>query len=310
MLLRYFSLIFIIFGQISWASSQTGSRPPSDVQNRPMPEFNRIDMRGIMDVRLRTGYQHPSIILRGNPAELAKITTEVQNGTLVVRRNKGAVGAITAEVRAHYLNAFIYEGSGMISGSNIHSGLLDLLINNSGDTTLGGFIVLRKMEVSGGGNIQVSGVSSQYLQLEISGKTKVLLAGVINISTLDLNGDGWLSMYWIKAHSLRFCGKGRVNVQLAGIVDKLDVELWGSSHFNGRYLRARNAFVKTHDRAIADISVIKHQHTLATDASDIYYYKIPDTKADFMAYQGAVLDMRDWNRDDLRDFDRYNKEPH
>lgn len=310
MSLRYFSLVFMILWQISWASDQTCPRSQSNVQNRPMSEFNRIDVRGTMDIRLRTGYQHPSVILRGNPVDLAKIKTVVGNDTLVIIPEKGVTEAISVEVRAHYLNGFAYQGKGSITGSNIHSGLLDLNIDNPGDTTLGGSIVLKKLKASGGGNIQLSGISSQSLQLDISGKTKVLLSGVMNMSNLDLKGDGWLSMYWIKSTYLSFCGRGRVNVQLAGVVDKLDVELWGNSHFHGRYLRAMNAFVKTHDRSIAEITAVKHQHTLATDASDIYYYKIPNTKADFMAYQGAVLDMRDWNRNDLRDFDRYNKEPH
>ncbi|CDZ75996.1 hypothetical protein BN59_00260 [Legionella massiliensis] len=315
MLTRYFSLIFVVLLLIGCSSYHAKPLPPgqqSNVQSRPMPEFNKVAVRGTVNVSLHTGYRHPSVILHGDPRDLILITTAVNKDTLTVSASKGAphYGAVTVEIRGHYLNAFSYDGTGTIRGPNIHSGLLDLDIDNSGETTLGGSIVLRKLKASGGGNVQVSGVKSQYLQLDISGKTKVLLAGVINISKLDLKGEGMLSMYWINSPQLTFCGKGKVNVQLAGVVDKLDVELWGNSRFNGRYLRAKNAFVKTHDKAVAELTAIKHQHTLATDASDIYYYKIPNTKADFMAYQGAVLDMRDWNRDDLRDYDRYNKEPH
>jgi hypothetical protein len=86
------------------------------------------------------------------------------------------------------------------------------------------------------------------------------------------------------------------------------VELWGVAQFKGRYLRAQRSFVKTHDKSVAEISTVNHQSNLATDASDIYYYNIPNTRADFMAYNGSVLDMREWDRADMQNFNRYNKQ--
>ena len=77
-------------------------------------------------------------------------------------------------------------------------------------------------------------------------------------------------------------------------MDRLDVELWNTAHFNGRYLRAEHSFVKTHDRSLAEISVIRNQHTLASGKSNIYFYELPLTRADFMAFDGSVLDLREW----------------
>ncbi|ARG96337.1 GIN domain-containing protein [Legionella micdadei] len=273
-----------------------------------VPPFTQVRAEGLINVSLHTGYKNPKVILHGDPRDLVDVLIEVKDGRLNIKIPKGHphYGEVTAEVRAHFLNSFTYKGEGTIGGSNIHSSLLDLNIDNSGQTTLGGYIVLRKLKASGGGNIQISGIHTQYLQLNITGKTKVQLAGVINVSKLNLEGDALLSMYWIKAPVLSVCQRGRSFIQLAGVVDRLDVELWDSAHFNGRYLRAKSAFVKTHDRSIADLTATKHQHTLATDASDIYFYKVSQTAADFMAYAGSVLDMRDWNRPDLNDYTRYN----
>ena len=102
--------------------------------------------------------------------------------------------------------------------------------------------------------------------------------------------------------------KKAAKIQLAGIVNRLEVELWGAARFKGRYLRAQRSFVKTHDKSVAEISAVNHQSTLATDASDIYYYNIPDTRADFMAFNGSVLNMREWSLYELQEFTRYNKQ--
>ncbi|KTC88035.1 MULTISPECIES: GIN domain-containing protein [Legionella] len=307
--MRYFFLIFSLL--LSSCIHQPQVLPPTlkgRAQEHFVPPFTQVRVEGIINVSLHSGYKHQEIILRGDPRDLGNVLIEPKGNNLLIKLPKGHpnFGEVTAEIHANVLKGFSYEGEGTIVGNNIHSGFLELSIDNSGDTTLGGYIVLRKLKASGGGNIQISGVNTQYLQLDIINKTKVQLSGVISLSRINLADNSLLCMYWVKSPLLSICQRGKSLVQLAGTVDKLDVELWDSAHFNGRYLRAKNAFVKTHDRSVADIMAIKHQHTLATDSSDIYFYKVPKTSADFMAYAGSVLDMRDWNRPELHDYTRYN----
>lgn len=317
MLKRFLSLIFIallITGCARLARAPVSAIKPfpvveSSEQIRQMPAFNRVNVEGKLNVSLHTGYQHPSIILRGDPRDLSRISTRISDDNLFIAIGKRYpnYGPVSVEIRSHYLNAFNYKGAGVITGTNIHSGLLDLSIDNPGQTTLGGSLFLRKLVASGGGNIQLNDVNSQYLHLTIKDSTTVRIIGAINLSKLNLEGKGSLSMYWVKSDNLSICGKGTANIQLAGIVNTLELDLWDSARFYGRYLRARRAFVKTHDHAVADINALKHQHTLAMDASDIYFYNIPQTKADFMAYAGSVLDMREWHPYDLKEYNRYNK---
>ncbi|MBA2651558.1 MAG: DUF2807 domain-containing protein [Tatlockia sp.] len=316
MLRRYFFLIFISLLVLSGCArhhATSSSIPPIaqfKVETRSMPAFSRVNVQGAVNVSLHTGYKHSSVILRGDSRDLLQTITEIKNGILFVRVNKGApkYGSIGIDIRGQFLNSFTYTGVGTIVGNNLHSSLLDLSIDNPEQTTLGGSIVLRKLEAKGGGSVVVKGVYSRYLQLEMTQHTQVLLAGVINANKLDLKGDGSLTMFWVKSPMLTICARGKSSIQLAGVADKLDLELWGSARFKGRFLRVKNLFVKTHDRAIAEVTAIKHQHALATDASDIYFYKIPETKADFMAFQGSVLDMRDLSLPYVEEYDRYNKE--
>jgi hypothetical protein len=278
-------------------------------QSRPLPAFNHVAVKGRINVSLHTGYTRPQVILRGDPRDIAHAVTFVRNNTLLVNLSNDypKFGPVTAEIRSHHLNSFTYEGVGTITGSRLNSSYLDLTITNPGRTSLAGNIYLRKLEVNGPGYVEINGVRAQNLQLSITGKARVKLAGNANISTINLDGDGALGLYWVKSNMLTIRAKGHSYIQLGGIANKLDVELWDNAHFNGRYLRAKRTFAKTHDRSVAEITALDRQHTLATDASDIYFYEIPEMKADFMAYNGSVLDMRDLSDPFVEEYTAYNK---
>jgi hypothetical protein len=98
-----------------------------------------------------------------------------------------------------------------------------------------------------------------------------------------------------------------IPVTTAGAVDVLDAELWDESRFNGRYLRGQRVFVKTHQRSVAEIAAVKRQHSLASDTSDIRFYNLSTMRADFMAFDGAVLDMRDLGLPYTQEYNPYNK---
>lgn len=308
MLKRFFSSIFILLLLSSCARYKEAPEATYIVQPRPMTSFNQVEVNGAINVNLHTGYKTPQVIMHGDPRDLLKVKTVVVGNRLVIDQDgPPRYGEVSADIRGRYLNSFEYDGGGTIKGTNIHSGLLDVSITNDGQTTLGGSIVLRKLKVGGGGLFRISGVKSQYVDISMDGKPKLQIVGVIRLSKLNLDGGGKLSMYWVKSNLLTVCARGHTFIELGGTVDKLDVELWGSARFNGRYLRSKRAFVRTHDKSVADLLATKHQHTLATDASDIYFYEIPAMRADFMAFQGSVLDMRDLSLPYIKEYDRYNK---
>ncbi len=311
MLMRLICLLFSLSVISGYANPPTTVLPQGKKikQQRTLSAFNEITAAGAINISLHTGYSRPQVILYGDSRDLQQLRTAVRNNTLLISLGKGSprFGAVKVEVRTRYLNRFVYQGVGTITGNKLHSGLLDLSITNPGTTLLGGDIFLGKLRANGGGCVEINGVKGRALQLAMTGNTKVKLTGVISVSNLNLSGGGSLTMYWIKSNALKVRARGRAKIQLAGVVNKLDVELCERACFKGRYLRAQTAFIKTHDKSLAQVTAVKHQHTFASDASDIYFYNIPSTKADFMAYNGAVLDMRDWSPDPMKDYDRYNK---
>lgn len=279
-------------------------------QYRPMARFNQVDVEGRMNVSLHTGYKKPQLILKGDPRDLAQVHTTVSQNTVYITVGKGfpQFGPLHADIRGQYLNRFKYVGAGTIVGSQLHTSSLDVDVTNDETMRLAGSIGLRKLALAGTGSTQISGITRQNLQVTLISDPKVQLTGFVSLSQLTIDGNGWLSLYWIKSNELTIRAKRGAKIQLAGVVNRLDVQLWGTARFKGRYLRAQRSFVKTHDKSVAEISAVNHQSTLATDASDIYYYNIPNTRADFMAFNGSVLNMREWDQFDTQDFTRYNKQ--
>lgn len=283
--------------------------PHSSQKTIKVPAFTRVNVDGVLNVSLHTGYSHPSVVLRGDPRDLAYVVTTVSNGTLNVILGDGYPqhGGVQVEVNSRYLNSFEYHGAGAVTGRRLRTSLLDLLLDNKGQTMLGGHIGLRKLIIKGDGYTEITGINSPYLTTVISSKATVRLGGVVNLTNLNINNGGRLSLYWVKSRDLIIRERGSSFVQLGGMVNKLDVELWDKARFNGRYLRAERAFVKTHGQSIAEMSAAQRQHTLASGSSDIHFYNIPTLKADFMAFEGAVLDMRDLGSPYVQEYTQYNK---
>ncbi len=318
MLKRCYSLILIAFFLASCAHHGAKKSPvsamplsyQSTTQYKQLTVFNRIEAQGQINVTLHTGYRKPQVVLKGDPRDLQQVKAVVVQNTLYLSIGGGYPqhGAVHADIQTQYLSGFSYKGAGLVNGSQIHSSALDLALANQGTTQLGGSIGLRRLDIAGNGVTEISGINTPALQIYLQGSPKVQLSGVATVTNLMIDGNVWFSLYWIKSDDLKVRANNKARIQLAGAVKRLDLELWGHAYFKGRYLRAQRSFVKTHGHAVAEISSVNHQSTLASDASDIYYYNLPNTRADFMAYDGSVLDMREWDRINLRDFDRYNKQ--
>lgn len=279
-------------------------------QTRPVPSFNQILAQGRINIHLHTGAAKPLVQLRGALVDLSQVLVHVEHSMLVISLGSGypRCGEVTVDIYTRSLNSLRYTGLGQITGTNIHSSLLDLFITNPGQTILRGSMNIGVLEVNGGGYVEISDVNSRNLHVRLKGNPRVKLTGIERLATLDVAGNGSLSMYWVNSDGLIVRAGDHAFIQLAGIVNKLDVCLQDFARFNGRYLRAKRAFIKTFGHSVAEISSVDRQHTLASDSSDIYFYNIPVMRTDFMAFDGSVLDMRDLGDPYAQEYDRYNKQ--
>lgn len=278
-------------------------------QNQTPAAFTRVNITGTIDVSIHTDAIRPSVIFHGDPRDISHVKWSVTHNELHIDVEKKfpKYGPLHVDVSSRYLVSFIYRGTGTILGSNLHSNSLDLYLKNNGQTMLDGQLGLHHAVFTGSGHSKIQGIRSNSMQLILLGNAHAQLSGVANTTTVRMKGHSWLSLYWVKSNVLKIRLKENVCAQIAGVATTLDVELWDNARFNGRYLRATHGFVQTHGQSEADIAILYAQHTLAHDTSNIYYYDLPDMKADFMAENGSVLDMREWERPFFEESSRYNR---
>jgi hypothetical protein len=318
MLKKCYLLILMVFLLSSCAhrhsvTPQKAIEPtPSVAQQVRTPGlFDQVDASGRINVTLHTGYKHPQLILRGDPRDLSQVRTVVSNNTLFVSLGAGFphYGAVSVDIRGGELNKFRYVGAGELTGSQLNTRFLDMYLENQGTTRLGGSVGIQDLVVKGRGLVQISGVTGYNLHIDLIGSPKVQMSGLVNLAKLEVNGAGSLSLYWVNSKNLRVLAKNKAKIQLAGRANRLEVDLWGMAQFKGRYLRAQRSFVKTHNQSVVELSSVNHQSSLSTDSSNIYYYNIPNTRADFMGFNGSTLDLRDLASPYLdQEYTRYNKQ--
>lgn len=265
-------------------------------QTRVVAPFDQVRVVGTFDVSLHTGFRQDRVMIQTWSTRTPVIRTEVKDHILQVvcedncPKNRG----MTLRIETRQLHSFSYQGKGDIIGQHLNTPYLNLSIDNPGRTMLGGSLGLKRVVLVGGW-VTLTGVRTNALDLTIKRHARVQIAGRVRLAKLLLENDSWLSLYWLTADRLKLRAFGKTVIQFAGKARFLDLELWDRARFKGRYFKVNELFATTHDHAVAEINTLKHQHTLARDVSDIYFYEVPESREDFMAYNGAVLEMRLFN---------------
>lgn len=311
MLIRRLScLLFFYFMTGCVAHHKMGEIKPVEKSHhstltKPLPSFVNVYVDAPVNVNLHTNQRISNVTLSGDARDVPLIFTQVKNQTLYVTlgriephlsKKKPHYGKINVDINMQAIHGLIYRGNGRVVSHNMNTNYIDVWIKNLGKTCLDGKIGLHKLTVVGTGDTQIDGVKSDDLKVYLYGRPRVQLTGTAALSRLDIHGDAMFSFYWLSGRHLMIRShEGSPKIQVAGVVERLDVELWGKTKFNGRYIRARQTFVKTHEHAIAEIATTSRQHTLALDASDIYFYNLPTYLTNFMGKSGAILDMRPWD---------------
>ncbi len=269
---------------------------------RPAPAFTQVYILGPFNVRLHTDKsKKPSLKIAGDATDLAHVQSYVKQGVLYISvggkkahigKRRLSMGHATLDINVPHLHGFTYKGDGVITAHKIHTGPLNIWLMNSKKSTFSGRMDLRHLTVAGTGFTKITGIHSRDLRIKLIGEPRVVLKGKANLRRVDMEGGASLKLNWVRSSDLIVRLRGSSCLTLAGTVNRLDSVTSDKSHLDARYLRVKEAFVKTNDEAISDVTVTERQHGLARDRSDIYYYNLPDYRMDFMARNGSVLDMR------------------
>lgn len=261
------------------------------IMNRT-PKFTQIKASGKMNLRVQTHSRGTWVRLYGDSRDLCQVKWLVQHNTLTIHsENSDQHAPVDVVVNTPQLSSLSFDGQGTLTAKHIRSKQLDLSIHNKGFSTIEGNMNLRHVDLSGWGKIEIKSRSNHAMNLFLSGSVQAKIVGLTNLKTLHMSDKSYVSLYWIKSQTLQVIMTDNARAQMAGIAHVAYINMDKNSNLNARYLRATEAFVKTHDDALAKIAVVRTQHTLAKDQSNIYYFNPATYETNFMAQNGAVLDL-------------------
>lgn len=277
--------------------------------HKNVPKFDKLLIDGNINVELHSGYTRPSITLIGDPRDLIPLMTKVEKHTLVLYAGAGIpdYAPIKIIVKGRYIHEIKLKNNARIKGLSLKVNHLELDVEDHSSAHLGGYLMANRINIKDHGSVKLTGVKSKHLQICLKDHANLKINGKANIDSLEAGGNSHFSIAWVDSWNLKAKVTGHAYVQLAGVVNKLDACIYDNAHWNGRFLRSRRTYMKTFDKALARISAVNKQHTLALGKSNIYFYNLSTYRTDFMAMDGSVLDMRTWEMRAKNDYDHYNK---
>lgn len=181
-----------------------------------------------------------SVELSGDPQDLERITTEVEDGQLYVKRKKTDIsfhrnhGKVDAYITTTDLSSLRLSGSGKIVGEEPFTcDTLKLKISGSGKIDLEVKARTVEMKISGSGRINISG-ASESVESKISGSGRI---AAFNLKTQD--------------HEAKVSGSGRCEIHAESSIDA-KVSGSGAIRYRGEASR-----VKTHNSGSGRIIKVK-----------------------------------------------------
>ncbi len=310
-IIGFASLFFFLSAQAGFLPPPSSPFPAAEspfaansnnVIQRPLAYFTTLVIDGDMDVVVKTGVDRAQITVIGDPADvnhidISNVKIQQGNDTLTISGGQQWFSKdkpLQVEISTKYLNElYLKNYHGNFQATNLNTPYFNANLDNDGSVLLSGKIGLHNLIVSGSGRTQIHGIDSKSMQVEMKGNPTVDLTGVSSLELLRAEGKGRLRLYWVNSERLMIRQVGQTHVELAGVANFVDLETADHAFFNGRYLRVKNGYVKTLDKSTADIQFLALQSVLASGDSHINFYGKPPFRSNFMAQNGAVLDMED-----------------
>jgi hypothetical protein len=197
-----------------WLIGKWGSANAQDVEKRLLDDYQRIELRGKIDLRFEAGLEG-SAIIETKRVETGKILTEVEDGRLIIRREKRdqrpLINLERITVYLGYtkgLREIKLQGSGSTHWEQPWKGeRLDLLLSGSGDAQ--------------------GPVAVDRLLLRLRGSGDVRISGRADRATVEVFGAGDVEAGELRARMAELRVKGSGDVELE-VREKLLAEVQGS----------------------------------------------------------------------------------
>lgn len=204
------------------------SRAAPATESRPVTEFERISVRGPIDLTVRQAGK-AALELRAEPNMLALIETTVEGGTLTIKPKRGENlrGAVRATVDAVQLKAVHASGSGDVAIESLKTPALDLRMSGSGDARLRELATDElNVRLAGSSDVDASGRANKFVvRITGSGDVRARELQSDDVS-IHIAGSGDASVTAHKRLAVSIAGSG--DVRYAGNPPDVTTSVAGS----------------------------------------------------------------------------------
>lgn len=200
------------------------------VENRSLPDFNKINVGGSWNVTLKPGERN-EVRLEAKNLSLDKVITEVKNNRLDIRLEKGNYRNVDLEVTVTYkeLVSIHSGGSGNLkSTGELVADNLEINLSGSGNASFNHIVADKlSLTMSGSGDMAIKGGAVGALALRQSGSGNLKAMDlVVEEAELSKSGSGDSAVTVNRTLSVNASGSG--NVQYKGNPSMNDIRISGS----------------------------------------------------------------------------------
>ncbi len=170
----------------------------AEEQDRKMPAFDSINVRGPFDLEIDAG-RAPSLKITGDPHLFDRITTEVVDGRLNIvfkseNKNIQLKNLPHIHVTLPTLRQLMEEGAGQTVLTNIDSKRLDINYKGAGRLAASGKVQDLSLEARGVGEVDVKDLIAQDANVDFEGVGNVRIYASRRLDLL-VSGMGDLTYY-------------------------------------------------------------------------------------------------------------------
>jgi hypothetical protein len=164
------------------------------------------------------------LILNGNPEDLARITTTVEDGELKLSSKRGGfgIGDVKIFLTVRDLKSLSVSGSGqVVFKTELKTSDFELSVSGSGNVACEK-IVTDNMEINlaGSGNVNIGGVLKSHLEAEIAGSGNIDASGLQAKEVgVSISGSGTVKAWAIEKLESNITGSGNVYYKGTPLVD-------------------------------------------------------------------------------------------
>ena len=172
-------------------------------------------------------------------------------------------------------------GAGSISVFGANTPVLGIKTTGNGSVNISGNVGIKSILHQGRGNINIIGANSAGLQIDAAGSGKIGINGIVNLRAVRARGQTRVYVYKVASNRLHADAHDRARIGLLGSSQQLFVNTFRSSCFGGKYLCAREAYVRSYGSSHINVSATNKIFAAAAQNSSIYFFGSPQILSQF-----------------------------